>query len=263
MVVIKPGKSIWWTPRTKAHRKLGLFSKPFSCQSRCFHHGWPWLGDPGYYYAEKITSQCDGNCAVCCWWNLRYVILSWWNFYNHSDWLFLASKTFMKQWCKVRLQPCGFVWCSVWSYQWITWSAGLIGGGCSFQNIGDIWKACPRSRNCLAFRFSWLRNWTTEDKVSLPCSMDKCRKRGVERNDAWHWNCIEDQWQSPNGMDVLFQSHSIFFNLCTNHISLESMGFSYASICSLSHTWGLGCGEPPSRSGMRAQWKIWDLRWPK
>lgn len=208
MVVIKPGKSVWWTPRTKAHRKLGLFSKPFSCQSRCFHHGWPWLGDPGYYYAEKITSQCDGNCVVCCWWDLIYVILSWRKLYNHSDWFFLASKTFMKQWCKVRLQPCGFVWCSVWSYQWITWSAGLRGGGYSFQNIGNllILMACPRSRNGVAFGFSWLRNWTTEDKVSLPCSMDKCRKRGVERNDAWHWNCLADQWQSPNGMDVLFQS---------------------------------------------------------
>lgn len=210
LVVIKPGKSIWWTPRTKAHRKLGLFSKPFSCQSRCFHHGWPWLGDPGYLKLRKSPVNVMG-IVLFAFDEIWYVILSWWNLYNHSDWLFLASKTFMKQWCKVRLQPCGFVWCSVWSYQWITWSAGLIGGGCSFQNIGDIWKACPRSRNGLAFRFSWLRNWTTEDKVSLPCSMDKCRKRGVERNDAWHWNCIEDQWQSPNGMDVFFQSHSIFF----------------------------------------------------
>lgn len=76
---------------------------------------------------------------LCCLLLMNFDIcdLSWWNLYNHSDWLFLASKTFMKQWCKVRLQPCGFVWCSVWSYQWITWSAGLIGGRCSFQNIGN------------------------------------------------------------------------------------------------------------------------------
>lgn len=132
LVVIKPGKSIWWTPRTKAHRKLGLFSKPFSCQSRCFHHGWPWLGDPGYLKLRKSPVNVMG-IVLFAFDEIWYVILSWWNLYNHSDWLFLASKTFMKQWCKVRLQPCGFVWCSVWSYQWITWSAGLIGGGCSFQ----------------------------------------------------------------------------------------------------------------------------------
>ncbi len=85
-------------------------------------------------------------------------------------------------------------------------------------------------------------------------------KRGVERNDAWHWNWIEDQRQIRIGL--MFYFNHILFHISiyfTNHISLESMGLDMPSayICSLSHIWGLGCGEPPSRSGRRAQWESW------